>query len=229
MPRAIAKPNDRKSRPARRAARFLPAAHLYGLWAFAVAQPILDLIGREPDFIAAHRLFGLQLPVLALGLALFVPTALAAPLLFAAFRESRLGRVWAGCFSALFAAAFLLQLVDSLPGAAAVLAACAGGIGFAVCPEPLSPGLQPDRTDRGGRVDRADHLPGAARRSRHAPDLFGRRLRTRPFDCRSARAADRSANRLRRLRRTADEFTPTTRRFNQRTPIPGLRRARRRS
>ena len=133
MPRATAKPNNRMSRPARRTAGFLPAAHLYGLWAFAVAQPILDLIGREPDFIAAHRLFGLQLLLLALGLALFVPTALAAPLLFAAFRESRFGRVWTGCFSALFAAAFLLQLVDSLPGAAAVLVACAGGIGLAVC------------------------------------------------------------------------------------------------
>ena len=139
MPRQTVKPSDRRARRARGAASFLPAAHLYGLWAFAVAQPILDLIGREPDFIAAHRLFGLQLIVLAIGLALFIPTALAAPLLVAAFRESRFGRIWTGCFSALFAAAFLLQLVDSLPGTAAVLAACAGGIGLAVCMNRYGP------------------------------------------------------------------------------------------
>ena len=133
MPRATAQPHHAKSRPGRGPGSFVPAAHLYGLWAFAVAQPILDLIGREPDFIAAHRLFGLQLLLLALGLAFFVPTALAAPLLFAAFRESRVGRVWTSCFSALFAAAFVLQLVDRLPGVAAVVAACAGGIGLVVC------------------------------------------------------------------------------------------------
>ena len=133
MPRATAQPNHAKSRPGRGPGSFVPAAHLYGLWAFAVAQPILDLIGREPDFAAAHRLFGLQLPVLALGLALIVPTALSAPLLFAAFRESRFARIWTSCFSALFAAAFLLQLVDWLPGVAAVVAACAGGVGLAVC------------------------------------------------------------------------------------------------
>lgn len=132
MPTETVKPDHSRSK-LEVLGRFLPAAHLYGLWAFAVTQPILDLIGREPDFIAAHRLFGLQLSILALGLALFVPTVLAAPLLFAQFRESRFGRVWTGCFSALFAAAFLLQLVDWMPGTAAVLAACAGGIGLAVC------------------------------------------------------------------------------------------------
>ena len=133
MPTETVNPDAHRPKPARTAASFLPAAHLYGLWTFAVAQPILDLIGREPDFIAAHRLFGLQLLVLALGLALFAPTVLAAPLLFARFRESRFGRVWTGCFSALFAAAFLLQLVDWMPETAAVLAACGGGIGLAVC------------------------------------------------------------------------------------------------
>ena len=111
--------------------RLIPAAHIYGLWAFAVAQPVLDLVGRQPDFVAAHRLFGLQLLLLALGVTLLVPTVLAAPLLFAKFRESRFARAWTGSFVAMFAATFLLQLVNWLPGTAAVVTACAGGIGLA--------------------------------------------------------------------------------------------------
>ena len=30
-------------------------AHVAGLWALAVAQPVLDLLTRSPEFFVAHR------------------------------------------------------------------------------------------------------------------------------------------------------------------------------
>ncbi len=41
---------------------WVPIAHVFGLWAFAVAQPVLDLIGGEPGFLVAHRLTGFRSP-----------------------------------------------------------------------------------------------------------------------------------------------------------------------
>lgn len=93
-------------------ARLLPAAHIFGLWAFAVAQPIFDLIGREPDFLVAHRLGGAPLLVLALGLSLAMPALLATPLAFPATTDGRIGRWYLDGLRALLAAAFFLQLLD---------------------------------------------------------------------------------------------------------------------
>jgi len=72
--------------------RWIPIAHVFGLWAFAVAQPVLDLIGGEPGFLVAHRLAGLPLAALALGLAVGSPAVLAAPLAFPATSGSGGGR-----------------------------------------------------------------------------------------------------------------------------------------
>ena len=115
------------------ARNWLPVAHIFALWAFAVAQPILDLVGREPDFLVAHRLTGAPLAILALGLALVIPTLLTTPLAFPAVRRSRAGSLWQHGLCALLAAAFLLQLLHRLPGAGALVLATAGGGGIAIC------------------------------------------------------------------------------------------------
>ena len=115
------------------AKNWLPVAHIFTLWAFAVAQPLLDLVGREPDFLVAHRLTGAPLAILALGLALVIPTLLTTPLAFPAVRRSRAGSLWQYGLCALLAAAFLLQLLHRLPGAVALVLATAGGGGIAIC------------------------------------------------------------------------------------------------
>lgn len=53
------------------------ALHLFGLWAVAVAQPLLDLLGRNPTFFIAHRADPLEVIALAGVLVLAVPVALA--------------------------------------------------------------------------------------------------------------------------------------------------------
>lgn len=55
-------------------------ATIVGVGGFAVAQPILDLVGRNPEFFVARRFPSLDIVVLAVGLAL-VPAALAVPVL----------------------------------------------------------------------------------------------------------------------------------------------------
>lgn len=115
------------------AGRLLPIAHVFGLWAFAVAQPILDLIGGEPGFLVAHRLTGVPLAALALGLAVGIPAILAAPLALPAVGGSSLGRLWMDGVRVLLAAAFLLQLSHRLPVAAALVLAAAGGAGAVLC------------------------------------------------------------------------------------------------
>ena len=120
--------------PTSEAGRYAPVAHIFGLWAFAVAQPILDLVGRAPDFLVAHRLQGAPLAALALGLSIGVPLVLAAPFAVPALPGSRIGRVYADCLRSLLSAAFFLQLLDlrlleRLPSAAIVAAALAGGLG----------------------------------------------------------------------------------------------------
>lgn len=121
--------------PTSEAGRYAPVAHIFGLWAFAVAQPILDLVGRAPDFLVAHRLQGAPLAALALGLSIGVPLVLAAPFAVPALPGSRIGRVYADCLRSLLSAAFFLQLLSiygsssPLPSAAIVAAALAGGLG----------------------------------------------------------------------------------------------------
>ncbi len=126
MRRATAKEN-RAPQGKRGPVGWMPAAHVIGLWAFAVAQPILDLIGREPGFLLAHRLTGLPLTGLALGLALGVPLLLVTPLAFPTFRGNRAGRLWADGTRTILAGTFILQLLHWLPGAAALILAIAGG------------------------------------------------------------------------------------------------------
>jgi len=119
--------------PKEDAGRLVPIAHVFGLWAFAAAQPVLDLIGGEPGFLVAHRLTGVPLAALALGLAVGIPAILAAPLVFPAAGGSSLGRLWMDGVRAVLAAAFLLQLGHRLPVAAALVLTVAGGAGAVFC------------------------------------------------------------------------------------------------
>ena len=112
---------------------WIAAAHLLALWTFAVSQPILDLIGRQPDFLVAQRLTGAPLITLALAGAVGVPALLALPLLIPGLRASRAARFWTDGLRALLGAAFALQLTHSLPAAVALLLAIATGAFATIC------------------------------------------------------------------------------------------------
>ena len=109
------------------------AAHLSALWAFAVVQPILDLIGRQPDFLVAQRLTGAPLAALAVGGATVVPALLSLPLLVPRLRAGLPARCWADGVRALLAGALILQLLHPLPAAAALVLSVIGGVGAALC------------------------------------------------------------------------------------------------
>jgi hypothetical protein len=111
----------------------LPVAglHLAALSALAVAQPLFDLISKNPDFLVARALIGWQ--VVALGLVLVL-----APPLLALGLEALVGvvsRPLRGMvhlfFVALFVALFAIQaLKDIVPGATSgVLIAVAASLG----------------------------------------------------------------------------------------------------
>ena len=109
------------------------AAHLLALWTFAVAQPTLDLIGGQPDFLVAQRLTGAPLAAVALGGAIVIPALLALPLLVPRLRTSLATRFWADGARALLAGAFILQLLHPLPAAVALFLSMIGGAGVAFC------------------------------------------------------------------------------------------------
>ncbi len=109
------------------------AAHLVALWTFAVSQPVLDLVGRQPDFLVAQRLTGAPLIALALAGAIGIPALLALPLLVPGLRSGRPARFWTDGLRALLGAAFALQLLHSLPAAVALLLAAAAGAAGTIC------------------------------------------------------------------------------------------------
>ena len=59
----------------RAASPFIRALHIAVLTAFAVAQPLFDLLGRHVEFLLAHGLDGLDLVGIAAVLGLGVPGA----------------------------------------------------------------------------------------------------------------------------------------------------------
>ena len=109
------------------------ALHLLALWTFAVAQPTLDLIGGQPDFLVAQRLTGPPLAALAFGGAVLIPALLALPLLVPRLRTSFVTRCWTDGARTLLAAAFILQLLHALPASAALALSMFGGAGVAFC------------------------------------------------------------------------------------------------
>lgn len=51
--------------------------HVLGLWAVAVAQPLLDLLGANPEFFVAHRAGASEILLLAFALVVVLPSILA--------------------------------------------------------------------------------------------------------------------------------------------------------
>jgi sulfatase-like protein len=117
-----------------RRALLIAGAHLAVLWAFAFAQPLLDLLGDNPDFFVARGNGRADILVLAFGLVLAPPALmLAAEALVARFRPD-LARGLHLALVGLLAAAFALQAIKDLvshPAGLMIMAALAVGAGVA--------------------------------------------------------------------------------------------------
>lgn len=88
------------------------ALHVAGLWAVAVAQPLLDLLGKGPTFFIAHRADPVEVAAFVGGLVIAPPAALASLL----WLIRRLGgptryRLALGASVVLLAAAFAALLI----------------------------------------------------------------------------------------------------------------------
>ncbi len=111
--------------------RRVALVHILALFALAVSYPLLDMLGRSPEFFVAQRLEGRDL------WAFVALVSVAVPLLFVllAWVAGRLGgwtASWSvGALRALLAAAVVLQAIRHLPapGWVLALAAVAAGLG----------------------------------------------------------------------------------------------------
>ena len=97
---------------------FRQALEIFTLWAFAVAQPIFELVSRGADFLLAHRLEPADLLALVVAIG-FLPPAVLVLLEWlerAVPGRSRLHALWV----ALLAAAIVLQALNGLAAGIAV-------------------------------------------------------------------------------------------------------------
>jgi hypothetical protein len=102
-------------------------------FAFAVAQPLFDMLGRGADFFVAHRTSPLEIVLLAVVLAIVLPLGCGAVLVVVGRLAPRLGlALHAAVFGGLIAL-FVLQVLTrvaalaSLPGLVLVAVALVGG------------------------------------------------------------------------------------------------------
>jgi hypothetical protein len=105
---------------------------LCGLWALAVAQPVLDLIGRQPEFLVVHHLQGMQVVLLAGLGAVGVPLVAALVLEAVARFSPSLGRGLALFLAGLLLAVLAFQVgcrAGVAPQVALGLALMAGVVG----------------------------------------------------------------------------------------------------
>ena len=109
-------------------------AHLAVLWAFAVVQPLLDLLGRNAEFFVARGNGAVDVVVFSLALALVPPLALLGLEALAGLASRRVAWALHLVLVGALAGAFFLQVVDGLLdartlvilGAAAALGILAG-------------------------------------------------------------------------------------------------------
>ena len=110
--------------------------HLLVLWSFAAAQPLFDLLGRNPEFFVARRSRPVTILLLTLGLSFFAPLLLA----FLEWLASLVGRrvqktihaLMVTALAALVAMPVLKRVGDAHPGiliAGAVLLGLFVGVG----------------------------------------------------------------------------------------------------
>lgn len=91
-----------------------PILAIAGLWAIVFAQPLFDLIARNPEFLVAHRADRTDIILLAAGLVLVGPAILIA-LVAVAGLAGRTARAVAGAVAiALLVAALAMQIVSRL-------------------------------------------------------------------------------------------------------------------
>jgi hypothetical protein len=117
------------------------ALHLVTLTAFAVAQPLFDVLGREATFFVAHRTSTLDLVLLALVLAVLAPLPLILVELLVGLISAKLRRGLHGVFVAAVVALVLLPPAKPvLDGTGALLPAVAlGGLLAAFAYSRLAP------------------------------------------------------------------------------------------
>jgi hypothetical protein len=128
----VARLSDRKGLRFRELA--LAGAHLAVLWSFAIAQPLLDLLGDAPEFFVARGNTRADIVVLALVVTFVPPLLLTAVEALAGLISARLREALHLVFVAVLCAAFLLQLLKDAGGGAAlpIALATAGGVVAAV-------------------------------------------------------------------------------------------------
>jgi hypothetical protein len=101
------------------------ALHLAVLWAFAVAQPLFDLLGDAPEFFVARGNTRGDIVLLALAVTFVPPLLLALVEALAGLVSERLREALHLALVGLLLGAFLLQLLDATGAPAALLIALA--------------------------------------------------------------------------------------------------------
>ena len=112
----------------------LGVGHLYALWAFAFAQPLLDLLGRNPEFFVARQNTAGDIVLFALALTIVPPLLMLVAEALATLVDRRAYRALHLAFVALLVAAIALQLekrVVSSPATVMIVLALAAGVGVA--------------------------------------------------------------------------------------------------
>ncbi len=105
-------------------------AHLAVLWTMAIAQPLLDVLDDSPDFFVARGNTRADILILALGLVLVPPTAMAA--VVAAIPAGPIRRIVHLALVAGLVAAFVLQVLKDTGLSSAVLIPLAVALGAAL-------------------------------------------------------------------------------------------------
>ena len=91
------------------------AAHLFGLWGFAVAQPIYSVLTDEPFWLAVQGYDGVDVVIYGLALLIAPPCVLMALELLAGLLHSKVSRVMHSIFVVVLGSIILFNAGDVLP------------------------------------------------------------------------------------------------------------------
>src|SRR5918994_828508 len=92
----------------------LTAVHVAVLWAIAVVQPVLEVVGRAPEFFVAHRAGPTDILLLLAGLLLVAPLALVAVIALAGALGSRPRSVVTGMVVTVLVGLIAVQVLKQL-------------------------------------------------------------------------------------------------------------------
>src|SRR4051794_31478987 len=113
----------------------LIALHVAGLWTIAIVQPLLDVLGRAPEFFAAHRAGPMDILLLLATLAFAAPLALAALVALADAVGGRTRALVTGTIVAVLVSVLAVQVLKQAgvtTWAIAVGPAALSGVGTAI-------------------------------------------------------------------------------------------------